>query len=185
MEKGTGDEVNETTPAYCYTGVKVYNPATATSHLLSSLHVERGRSVIIQFSMDKHSEHNDGTKIRPNIWLSKPELWFKLKDIAREYRHEMTDAEKALWAKLRNKGLGVKFRRQHAIERFIVDFVCLDKKLVIEVDGDVHRKTVERDEIRDEFLTGLGFTVLHFWNDEVLNSLEVVLDRINKTLESL
>ena len=132
--------------------------------------------------MDSQSEHGDASRRYPSLWLSKPELWFKLKDIAREYRHEMTEAEKVLWVRLRNKGIGIKFRRQHTIERFIVDFVCIDQKLIIEVDGDIHRKTVERDEIRDEFLTSLGFTVLHFWNDEVLNNIEIVLDRIKQAL---
>jgi very-short-patch-repair endonuclease len=134
--------------------------------------------------MDGQSEHDDATKRYPSLWLSKPELWFKLKDIARDYRYEMTKAEKTLWAKLRNKGLGVKFRRQHTIERFIVDFICTEKKLIVEVDGEVHRKTVERDEIRDEFLASLGFTVLHFWNDEVLTNINAVIKKINQHLDN-
>ncbi|MCZ7540238.1 MAG: DUF559 domain-containing protein [Anaerolineae bacterium] len=115
-----------------------------------------------------------------------PQLWEKLKPLAREMRHAHTLAEDVLWQRLRNRRIqGAKFRRQYAIERFIVDFVCLDHCLVIEVDGSVHEQQQEVDAIRQEFLEEQGFRVLRFTNDEVLRSLEGVLDVVHETLAQL
>lgn len=94
-------------------------------------------------------------------------------------RCEPTPAEEKLWQKLRNKQLlGFKFRRQHSIDRFIVDFYCGQANLIIEVDGSIHEYTQMEDAIRQEFLESLGFRVIRFRNEEVLNSLEGVLEKI-------
>jgi very-short-patch-repair endonuclease len=76
------------------------------------------------------------------------ELWEALKPLARQMRHNPTEAENVLWQRLRDKGIGVKFRRQHAIDRFIVDFYCAKSQLLIEVDGEIHDYTQEEDAIR-------------------------------------
>lgn len=113
-----------------------------------------------------------------------PALWDKLKPLARQMRHEPTPAENALWQKLRNRRLnGIKFRRQCAIDRFIVDFLCVDAKLVIEVDGAIHDYTPEEDAIRQEFLEMQGLCVLRFTNGEVLQQIDAVLESIGEVVQ--
>ena len=97
----------------------------------------------------------------------------------------MTDAENLLWRYLRNRNInGFKFRRQHPIENYVVDFVCLEKNLIIEVDGGQHSESYEYDQSRTNIFNKTGYKVLRFWNNEVLNSIDVVLDVINKELEN-
>ncbi|MDF5723437.1 MAG: endonuclease domain-containing protein [Rhizonema sp. PD37] len=98
--------------------------------------------------------------------------------MARQMRREPTPAEQKLWQKLRNKQLGFKFRRQHAIDRFIVDFYCGEAELIIEVDGAVHQYTQQEDAIRQEFLESLGLQVVRFRNEDVLDSIDGVLEKI-------
>ena len=102
---------------------------------------------------------------------------------ARKLRNNLTDAEKHLWYMLRVKNFGVKFRRQAAIGHYIVDFVCYEKKLIIEVDGGQHSHN-ERDKERDQWLRGQGFEVLRFWNHDVLMNRDGVLERIIERLNS-
>jgi very-short-patch-repair endonuclease len=98
----------------------------------------------------------------------------------------MTDAEKALWKVLRSQQVsGLKFRRQHAFGDYILDFVCLENKLVIEVDGGQHGERTEYDEIRTGNLLTAGFRVLRFWNTEVLQEIEAVRERIWRAVEEV
>ena len=100
------------------------------------------------------------------------------RNFARKMRHESTDAEHRLWQELRNRRLnGMKFRRQEPLAGYIVDFVCFENKLVIEVDGGQHAES-ERDIVRDKSLEGLGFLVLRFWNDDIFNHIDSVCDRV-------
>ncbi len=101
----------------------------------------------------------------------------KLTERARQLRKNMTDAERRLWSKLRGKQLGFKFKRQVPIGNYIVDFICPSKKLIIEVDGSQHINN-EYDRKRDEYLKSRGYTVLRFWDNEVLKESEAVLQRI-------
>ena len=95
----------------------------------------------------------------------------------------MTDAEQLLWRHLRNRELGgYKFRRQKPIGPFIVDFVCVEKSVVVEVDGGQHASQLEADEKRSRYLAEKGFRVLRFWNNEVLKEIESVLIFILDTL---
>ncbi len=95
----------------------------------------------------------------------------------------MTDAERALWGVLRSRQLqGFKFRRQHPIGKFVVDFVCLERKLILELDGGHHAEQIEADAERTAFLESLGFRVLRFWNNEVLTELEGVAQQVLSTL---
>jgi very-short-patch-repair endonuclease len=122
---------------------------------------------------------------RKHPYLTSPALWSKLKPLARQKRHEPTPAESRLWHRLRNHGLSdLKFRRQHSIERFIVDFYCADPALIIEVDGPIHDYTPEEDAIRQEFLESLGYRVIRFTNDDVLHNLDVVLRKITDNLKN-
>ncbi len=98
---------------------------------------------------------------------------------ARELRQEMTPAEKILWEQLRNRKLdGFKFRRQHPLDRFIVDFYCAACKLIVEVDGDIHYLQQERDAVRTEELERQGYRLIRFRNEQVLHNLENVLAAI-------
>ena len=96
-------------------------------------------------------------------------------------RKNPTVAEKKLWNRLRSKQMkGLKFRRQQTIDDIIVDFVNLDKRIVIEVDGGQHAIEKDKDKERDEKLKEKGFTVLRFWNNDVINNTDEVLERIRQ-----
>ena len=101
--------------------------------------------------------------------------------IARNLRKRFTDAEKLLWRYLRAKQLeGFKFRRQQPIGNYIVDFVCFEKGVVIEVDGGQHAVERDKDKERDKWLKGQGLKVLRFWNNEVLTNIAGVLEVIRE-----
>jgi very-short-patch-repair endonuclease len=112
-------------------------------------------------------------------WGTPPELWDQLKPIAKEMRRAPTAAENALWRALRRDALsGLRFRRQHAIGQFIVDFYCSKSTLVIEVDGPVHQGNEEQDAARQQLLEARGLLVLRFTNEQVLEDLSSVLHAI-------
>ena len=97
---------------------------------------------------------------------------------ARKLRKNMTDAERKLWHFLRNRRLaGLKFRRQVPIGPYIVDFACIEKKVIVEIDGGEHNFPDHRqyDAQRTAYLEGQGFRVLRFWNNQVLSDIEAVL----------
>lgn len=97
----------------------------------------------------------------------------------------MTDAENRLWRQLRGKQIaGFKFRRQHPFGDYILDFVCLEAELVVEVDGGQHMQTTAEDAERDRRLEATGFRVLRFWNNQVLNEMEGVLETILAALRN-
>ncbi|HEX9667547.1 MAG TPA: endonuclease domain-containing protein [Thermodesulfobacteriota bacterium] len=98
---------------------------------------------------------------------------------AQALRKNPTDAERKLWAHLRLLQLGgYKFRRQHSLGPYIVDFICIEKKLIIEVDGGQHDDNKFYDSKRDKWLENKGFRVLRFWNNEVLTYIENVKEVI-------
>jgi predicted helicase/very-short-patch-repair endonuclease len=123
-----------------------------------------------------------GVRSDPPYMTTDAETWKHLKPLARELRKEQTEAEEKLWQHLRNQKLGFKFRRQHAIGEFIVDFVCIEKKLVVELDGEIHKEQREYDAERTRILNGRGFRVIRFWNSEVTNNIKDVLARIKHAL---
>ena len=103
---------------------------------------------------------------------------------ARRMRGEMTEAEEKLWEKLRRKKFsGHKFRRQHLVGPYIVDFYCPARKLVIEVDGPIHETRQAYDQKREDDLVGLGFRIIRFKNKEVLDDFAAVLNKILASLE--
>lgn len=114
---------------------------------------------------------------RPFIYKASPEIIKR----AAELRKNTTPAEQALWEKLRKGQLyGLHFRRQHPIGKFIVDFYCPKLFLIIELDGEIHDKPIvdERDKGREHELKQMGLKVLRFKNEEVLNSIDDVLQKI-------
>ncbi len=119
-------------------------------------------------------------------WAS-PDRYEMLRNFARENRKKQTPAELYLWEHLRQEQQGVNFRRQHIIYDYIVDFVCLDRMLVKEVDGAYHaeREQAEDDEIRTANLGQIGFRVIRFKNEEVLFNIDGVLKKIKDELRRL
>jgi ATP-dependent helicase HrpA/adenine-specific DNA-methyltransferase len=106
---------------------------------------------------------------------------------AREMRQPQTAAEATLWRAVRNRNLVYKFRRQHPIDRFIIDFYCAQAKLCIELDGESHLEPdeMEYDKVRTEYLKGLGYKVIRFTNNDVRYNIQAVVDTIVKEIESL
>ena len=126
----------------------------------------------------------EGQGVRTPFFMTGGNNAFRLIEEAKRMRKEPTDAEAALWELLRDKKLGDKFRRQHLIDDFIVDFVCLSKNLVIEVDGGYHNDPTQKeyDEQRTLYLNEKGFKVIRFTNEEVLGNTEAVLTKIKQEL---
>ena len=105
----------------------------------------------------------------------------RLTPLAKQLRRNSTTAETLLWRKLRNRQMnGHKFRRQQPLGPYIADFVCHELRLIIELDGGQHANTLDRDQTRDAYLRTLGYKILRFWNNEVLENLEGVLMSIAK-----
>jgi very-short-patch-repair endonuclease len=101
---------------------------------------------------------------------------------ARQLRRELTPAEKVLWREVRNRRFaGIKFRRQHPIGPFYADLACCECKLVVELDGETHLGCEGRDEERTRFLQTQGWMVLRFWNTQVYEELEGVLEVVYRT----
>jgi very-short-patch-repair endonuclease len=120
----------------------------------------------------------------PMYYGATPDVFKK----AKELRRYQTDAEKRLWAKLcRNQMLGLQFRRQHPINRFIVDFYCVKIKLVIEVDGSIHEIPENKvyDIGRSQILNDFGITLLRFSNNHIINDIENVLKIIEENVKQL
>jgi len=127
-----------------------------------------------------------------NDEYKKPRWLTANKDFYRNYKYErerlknnMTSAEIVLWEFLRNKKLGVKFRRQHIIDFYIPDFVALSIKLIIEVDGKIHLGKRREDAQRTKNLEFIGYKVIRFTNEEVENEIEKVLSKIRMEIEKL
>jgi very-short-patch-repair endonuclease len=116
-------------------------------------------------------------------WRARGATWAVLKPLARAMRGCPTDAEKRLWLRLRRRQLGVGFRRQFVIDRFVADFYCSERRLVVEVDGGVHLARRQLDVQRDRFFAALGLRVVRVSNREVLGDLDVVLQRIQAALD--
>jgi very-short-patch-repair endonuclease len=102
---------------------------------------------------------------------------------ARLLRKQMTDVERLLWSRLRGEQLGVKFRRQYPFLNFVLDFVCLELKLVVELDGSQHAEAQSYDDYRTKCLNDAGYLVLRFWNNQVIEELENVLEEIYRQVQ--
>ena len=102
----------------------------------------------------------------------------RIRNFAKKMRHEPTDAELAMWRLLRDRRLGrFKFRRQVPFQNFILDFVCFEKRLIIEIDGSQHASST-RDEAREAVLISEGFRIARYWNNDVLLQPSAVLEDI-------
>ncbi|MGQ0827407.1 MAG: methionine synthase [Bacteroidota bacterium] len=120
----------------------------------------------------------------PKYYTADWKNWSRNIERAKDMRKDQTPAEEELWNTLRNRKLESKFRRQHPIGQFIADFVCIEQKLIIEVDGDIHLSKKEYDEGRTYMLEDIGYRVIRFSNDSVLNSIDSVIEKIKLELSS-
>jgi very-short-patch-repair endonuclease len=105
-----------------------------------------------------------------------------MRDAARRLRRDATVAERKMWRALRGDALGATFRRQHPIGAYIVDFACIEARIVVEVDGGQHGG--KSDAVRDESLSAAGWRVLRYWNNEVLENLDGVLADIARAFKT-
>ncbi|MFD0836392.1 DUF559 domain-containing protein [Mariniflexile aquimaris] len=134
------------------------------------------------------SSHWEEAKLlRKKYMTARPSTYNLIKELQLENKKHSTQAEQILWENLRNKNLDFKFRRQHIIDEFIVDFVCLEKNLIIEVDGGYHNtdEQKEADALRTQILTEIGFHVMRFKNEQVIGDIDNVLKHIANSLKSL
>ena len=138
-------------------------------------------------SLPQYLQRREVEKVIQKYKTARPSTYYLLKELKTQNRKNSTPAETILWECLRNKNLKYKFRRQHIIDVFIADFVCIEKKLVIEVDGSYHNtpEQKEADEMRTQILNEIGFKVIRFTNEEVIANTDKVLEKISKILERL
>ena len=109
----------------------------------------------------------------------------RLKTHSRNLRKKSTPQEIKLWSRIKNRNFhNLKFRRQHIIDKYIVDFICLEKKIIIELDGSQHKREKDRkyDHERNNYLKNLGFIVLRFWNNEIDKNLNGVTLKIEEKI---
>ena len=111
-----------------------------------------------------------------------PDRYMLLKEFAKKNKQHPTEAEKLLWECLRGKNLWFKFNRQHIVGDYIVDFICIEKSLVVEVDGGYHSEyeQIQKDEMRTESLRRMGFRVIRFANEDVYGRIQDVIDKIKE-----
>jgi 5-methyltetrahydrofolate--homocysteine methyltransferase len=113
-------------------------------------------------------------------WQTNPSFWEKLKPKARSMRAKPTEAEQLLWSYLRNGKLKKhKFRHQHTLGQFIVDFYCKKARLVIEIDGTIHKYQKDKDAARQEYLENHKYKVIRFSNSAVMNNIGKVINQIS------
>jgi very-short-patch-repair endonuclease len=122
--------------------------------------------------------------LQPGYITANPKNYLLIKEMRDSLKNNPTDAEKLIWEYLRNKKTGHKIRRQHIIDDFITDFVCLSKKVVIEIDGKIHLNQKEYDVLRTLRLNELGYDVIRFTNEEVFANPQFVFSRIKENLDS-
>jgi very-short-patch-repair endonuclease len=108
----------------------------------------------------------------------------KTKHFAIQLRKVLTPAERKLWSRIRNDQLGVTFRRQHAVGNYIPDFCSPKAKLIIEMDGSQHLHRQEYDDERTIYFESIGYKVIRFWNNDVMNDIESVIRAIIQAMES-
>jgi leucyl-tRNA synthetase len=145
--------------------------------------IGRSEGTSLRFSLTPTpSPKQRGTQ--PGYQTANKKFWEQLKDYSKENRQNPTEAELLLWEKVRDNRLGFKIRRQHAIGQFIADFVCLDKKLIIEVDGEIHNHQQDYDEGRTYLLEELGYNVIRFSNETIKEKIDWACTEIINALNT-
>ena len=142
--------------------------------------VSDGKSKVLPAEKNLRRESNS----TPGYFTAKPEIASTLLQLAQEMRNNPTEAEAVLWKELKGKKTGFKFREQHPIDEFIPDFVCLSRKLIVELDGKYHEFQVDKDDQRTLKLEQkLGYKVIRFTNEEVINDTKAVLLKISELIK--
>lgn len=147
--------------------------------------IGRSEGTSLKFKVQPHPKsfsQGEGLTSHPKWKTADPGIYSLLKEYGRSNKQPLTESEDILWQELRNRKLDSKFRRQHPIGSYIADFICLEKQLIIEVDGEIHNSTAEKDKNRTSVLNELGFEVIRFSNNEVKNNLSRVLNEIKMKL---
>ncbi|MCW0483315.1 type ISP restriction/modification enzyme [Gaoshiqia sediminis] len=147
---------------------------------LTPLNLPNGETLKSTINTHGHSSGNND----PGYITANPLTYRFIKEMREELMDNPTEAEKVIWEYLRNKKTGHKIRRQHVIDDFITDFVCLRKKLVIEIDGKIHLRQKEYDELRTLRLNELDYEVIRFTNEEVLTNPALVAEKIKQALDN-
>ena len=131
------------------------------------------------------AENRDSVNNTPGFFTTNKLDWSLLIDYAKAHRSEPTEAESIIWNLLKANKTGYKFRRQHPVDKFIPDFICLERKLIIEIDGDYHltEEQIELDKIRTHILEELGYKIIRFSNDEVKSHPHFVIEKIKFELQ--
>ena len=136
--------------------------------------------------MSKTKEAPSGAVVRAfyPYQTADPMLYPRLLEFAKHNRNNPTEAESLLWGYLKGKGIGVTFKRQHIIGDYIADFVCLDTKLIVELDGRYHQLSQQQisDRLRTEWLESKGYRVLRFTNEDLFKDIAAVLHIIEENL---
>ena len=135
-------------------------------------------------SMDKQGVQ-EWIESSPKYYTTDWKTWNSNIGNAKNMRKNPTEAEDKLWQAIRDRKLEYKFRRQHPIDKFIADFVCIEAKLIIEVDGEIHSTQKEYDHARTYILNDIGYRVIRFSNKDVLNNFLIVLEKIKEELKPL
>ncbi|MDB5283472.1 MAG: leucine--tRNA ligase, partial [Bacteroidota bacterium] len=143
--------------------------------------IGRSEGAIIKFHLSQTLSKGEGLNT-PRYYTTDGQTWNNNIEFAKNMRSDQTEAESILWEQLRAKNIGFRFRRQHPIQRFIVDFVCIEKGVVIEVDGKIHLQQQEEDKERTEVLKQSGFEVIRFTNEEVISNVDNVIATIKSAL---
>ena len=145
------------------------------------------RSKLWKKGPPQSSQKEDAKSIRKKYMTARPSTYNLIKELQKENKKNSTEAERILWECLRGKKLDIKFRRQHIIDEFIVDFISLEKNLIIEVDGGYHTtiEQKEADDLRTQILNEIGFSVIRFTNEQIIGDINKVLEYIEKRLKSL
>lgn len=129
-------------------------------------------------------EESEKTPFTPEWYKANPYTYNLFKDAQKPVRNNLTNAEEVLWEYIKDKKMGVKFRSHHLIDNYVPDFVALSCKLIIEVDGEIHKYQKVEDEKRTLELNNKGFKIIRFTNDEILNTTFEVLNIIKNEVES-
>lgn len=169
-----------------------YTKAPSRGEGVESSSMSQGENAVPLSLNEKDSDLDSpfggqGAKATFGYHWADPSTYGLLSEFAKESRSKQTLAEEKLWELIKSKKLeGYKFRRQHIIGSYITDFVCLDKRLVIEIDGLIHQlsENKEADEVRTEWLNKIGFKVIRFTNGEVLKETDKVISSISTALKN-
>lgn len=146
--------------------------------------IGRSEGALIKFNLSQTLSEGEGLKT-PRYHTTDSQTWNTSIEFAKKHRTNPTEAESIIWDRIRNKQTRYKFRRQHPIDNYIADFVCLERGLIIELDGKHHLSQKEEDDFRTSVLEKYGFSVLRFSNDEVIGNIDDVIEKIITTVTAM